>query len=360
MAKPDENVPFYRLFKRLRAEGFDISPDEFLLLPRLLQVRGVPIYVSDWIFMLKKIWLKSDERHAAFENEVRTFLQQYADAMEEEPKQSKQDTKVSGATEEVQQPESGRPEATETPEETFDEVQETVRITIQHSDASRYIPAGDDGPSGAGGPFLLKGNYFPLKENHLRQAWLYLKQADLQRNSPEIDIPASVARFARETVLTKPVYATKKNTQIILLADNRGSMEPFAKLTELISESFHEAHIDLKLYYFYNSPAFNLYTDRRQANPVTLESLGRQPDAFLFVVSDAGAARGDFHTKRLERNREDYARCRAITKRVAWLNPVPHNRWKKTTANHLAQFLPMFEANRNGLMNAVRHVSKIV
>ncbi len=37
----------------------------------------------------------------------------------------------------------------------------------------------------------------------------------------------------------------------------------------------------------------------------------------------------------------------------AWLNPMPRNRWEKTTAEDIARIVPMFSVNREGLNDAV-------
>ncbi|WP_199247722.1 hypothetical protein [[Phormidium] sp. ETS-05] len=39
---------------------------------------------------------------------------------------------------------------------------------------------------------------------------------------------------------------------------------------------------------------------------------------------------------------------------MAWLNPVPQERWGKTTAGQIANLIPMFECDRLGLKNAIK------
>ena len=38
---------------------------------------------------------------------------------------------------------------------------------------------------------------------------------------------------------------------------------------------------------------------------------------------------------------------------MAWLNPMPQERWAGTTAEAIAQQVPMFEFNRAGLEQAI-------
>jgi uncharacterized protein with von Willebrand factor type A (vWA) domain len=40
-------------------------------------------------------------------------------------------------------------------------------------------------------------------------------------------------------------------------------------------------------------------------------------------------------------------------RRYAWLNPMPNHRWRNTTAEEIARFVPMFEMNRRGLDAAI-------
>ncbi|NEO74062.1 MAG: hypothetical protein F6K52_32545 [Moorea sp. SIO3H5] len=38
---------------------------------------------------------------------------------------------------------------------------------------------------------------------------------------------------------------------------------------------------------------------------------------------------------------------------MAWLNPMPCNRWTGTTAGEIRPLVPMFEFSREGLQNAI-------
>jgi len=44
------------------------------------------------------------------------------------------------------------------------------------------------------------------------------------------------------------------------------------------------------------------------------------------------------------------------THRIAWLNPMPAERWKGTSAEDIAQRVAMFEMNEGGIKNAVDYL----
>jgi hypothetical protein len=71
------------------------------------------------------------------------------------------------------------------------------------------------------------------------------------------------------------------------------------------------------------------------------------------IISDAGAARRHFDTIRLL---DTVAMLKAIVASVAtvsWLNPVPQELWRRSTASQVARYIPMFPFTRQGLYQAV-------
>jgi uncharacterized protein with von Willebrand factor type A (vWA) domain len=46
-------------------------------------------------------------------------------------------------------------------------------------------------------------------------------------------------------------------------------------------------------------------------------------------------------------------KLRQVTNLMAWLNPMPAERWDGTSADILANIVPMFEMDEDGLSNAI-------
>jgi hypothetical protein len=69
----------------------------------------------------------------------------------------------------------------------------------------------------------------------------------------------------------------------------------------------------------------------------------------VLIVSDAGAARGNFNEDRVEYTVKFLKQLEQSVSYYAWLNPMPNDSWQNTTAGDIASFVPMFEMSREGL-----------
>ena len=73
----------------------------------------------------------------------------------------------------------------------------------------------------------------------------------------------------------------------------------------------------------------------------------------ILVFSDAGAARGGFSPERINLTEKFLERFKQQFRYIAWLNPMPRERWSGTTANEVMQSVPMFDLSRRGLDSAI-------
>jgi uncharacterized protein with von Willebrand factor type A (vWA) domain len=76
-------------------------------------------------------------------------------------------------------------------------------------------------------------------------------------------------------------------------------------------------------------------------------------DAFVVVISDAGAVRKYYNVVRLLDTISFIKALRAYTLNYVWLNPLPKSYWKDNTAAEIARHVPMFPLNREGIQQAV-------
>jgi uncharacterized protein with von Willebrand factor type A (vWA) domain len=110
------------------------------------------------------------------------------------------------------------------------------------------------------------------------------------------------------------------------------------------------------VYYFHNCPQGYLYRDPQGVEGVPIANVFKQLQprvAGVLIISDGGAIRGNCNARREEQTRQFLTRARQVTRKIAWLNPLPPQRWTKTTAAAIARQVPMFEFDRSGLERAV-------
>jgi uncharacterized protein with von Willebrand factor type A (vWA) domain len=112
------------------------------------------------------------------------------------------------------------------------------------------------------------------------------------------------------------------------------------------------------VYYFQNVPDEYVYATPYLTEPLPLtEILDRLDESVsVLIVSDAGAARGRPRSKargRVQATLQFLARLRRSTPLVAWLNPMPVERWDDTAAATIARSVPMFQMDEYGFSNAI-------
>lgn len=71
------------------------------------------------------------------------------------------------------------------------------------------------------------------------------------------------------------------------------------------------------------------------------------------IFSDAGAARNRYSYDRVEKTRVFLRRLYQSVRYVAWLNPMPVDRWPNTSAAAIARSVPMFDVSRRGMQDAI-------
>lgn len=208
--------------------------------------------------------------------------------------------------------------------------------------------------------FLLTSEYFPITERQMKQVWRYLRRPVREGQPTELDMEATVNQIGRQGILFKPVLVPRRVNQadLLLLIDQDGSMVPFHTLSRRLAETALRGGRLGKagIYYFHNCPIEYLYHDpnHQQAELVSdiVTHVCSNRTAVL-IFSDAGAARGGYSEERYELTKEFLTKLKQKVRYIAWLNPMPHSRWNKTTAGEIARLLPMFEVSRPGVQDAI-------
>ena len=219
--------------------------------------------------------------------------------------------------------------------------------------------------------FVLTANFLPVTQRQMKQSWRYLRQLVREGLPTELDVDATVRRIAHYGMLLEPVLVPPRmnQTELLLLIDQEGSMVAFRALSERLAETASRGGQlgKMGIHYFHNCPITYLYRDPLHLESEPIEGVLaqlRRDRAVVLIFSDAGAARGGLNPERVEATKAFLRQLKPQIRRVAWLNPVPKARWATTSAMEIAQFVPMFEATRLGMEEAInslrgRHYSVV-
>jgi len=150
--------------------------------------------------------------------------------------------------------------------------------------------------------------------------------------------------------------------ELILLIDHKGSMVAFKRLAQALIDSAEKAGINVHRYYFRNVPQrYNdadallyVYADMGEINHRPLRDiLNESPNAAVLIISDAGTASGSYSMPRIQATEYFLREVYEHTHKVAWLNPMPENRWDGSSAYIIRELCDMFEATPDGLQKTM-------
>jgi uncharacterized protein with von Willebrand factor type A (vWA) domain len=231
---------------------------------------------------------------------------------------------------------------------------------------------------------------YPLTSREVAQVWRHLRRPVRYGPAVELDIAATVSQWGNRGVATAPVVVPRRRNavRLLLLIDRHGSMTPFHGYVDYVIAAIRDAgRIDyVQAVYCHDLPVAHadrsvlddmpdpfrpdldavlplirpmrgghVYDDPGLTAPRPLEDVtgGATSATAVLVVSDAGAARGQFDLLRLLDTVALLKALRVSSSGVAWLNPVPAPRWTRSTAGQVARYVPMFSFTRPGLYQAV-------
>jgi uncharacterized protein with von Willebrand factor type A (vWA) domain len=355
-----EELPLLELFNRLREHGLPLGIEEYMAVLRALQA-GFGVSDHQALERLcRTTWVKSDEEERLFRRLFGQMLTKPITrpdgTLPPESPQPRPETPAEPPPETplLEEPKPVPPTtAQRTPRSLTLEIDEPAQIV----QAVRLRRGGDLGtrrPS-----FSLLTEYFPVTRRQMKQSWRHLRRPVREGLLEELDVRATIEKIGREGILLEPVLVPLRSNraELVLLVDQDGSMVPFHALSRQLIETARRGGRLRRagVYYFHDYPDEYLYCDpaRREAEriPDTLAAIGKR--AVLLIISDAGAARGNFDQKRVEQTQAFVQQLKQSVRHYAWLNPMPNNRWPGTTAGEIARFVPMFEISRRGLEAAI-------
>ncbi len=208
--------------------------------------------------------------------------------------------------------------------------------------------------------FLLNERYLPVSPRDMQQHWRFLQNTFDQGIIPEIDLTRTVDAIARRGMLLEPVYhkRTINRTHLLFLIDDSPSMVAFENLSKRLVEAALEDPFvtDEEVFYFSNFPGNQLYNNPYHTESELLPSIWRRchRHTMMLIISDGGASRGQTDFNRIRSTNAFLKEAMKFSRRIAWLNPMPRERWKDTSAEYIARRAPMFEVERMGLYKAIQ------
>ncbi len=208
--------------------------------------------------------------------------------------------------------------------------------------------------------FTLAVTDFPMTERKIRRSFNYLRLPVRQGNLTEVDIDATVDKIGEDGFLITPVMITQRinRAEVLLLVDVSNSMIPFFLVSQLLVDNLQGTKLGkAEVYYFRNCPGeYLFYHPQNPGGKLTSEVLAKlhQQRTVVLIISDAGAARGGINDQRIELTKDFLDELYGCVRQVAWLNPVPENRWRGTSAQSISQLVKMYDLDNSGLVAAVR------
>lgn len=201
--------------------------------------------------------------------------------------------------------------------------------------------------------------YWPVTRRFMLYTWRYLRRPMPDGPLDILDVHTTVEQAARQGFFLAPIYRRRdrNHAHLVLLIDQGGSMVPFHRFSRDVADTARNesALQQVDVLYFHNVVGEHLFQDPHLTQPVHLNRLLAHctGNTSMLVVSDAGAARGYQRIKRIRATTRFLIQLKQYTTLIAWLNPMPKERWDGTSAELIAQLVPMFQMDPDGLSHAI-------
>ncbi len=353
-----EELPLLDIFNSLRQRhGLPLGVEEYLVVVRSLEA-GFGISDRQELEQLCCIlWAKSKE-------ENRLIRRLFGQMWRHSPRESKKEEK--NTTSNLPTPEDLQTSSDETPideqsllEEPLPDLDTPPTITPEPVQAVQAVRSSRGDREMKRPRYMLLTEYFPVTKRQMKQYWRYLRRPVRQGVPTELDVEATVAKIGREGILLQPVMMPPRTnrTDLVLLVDQEGSMVPFHDLSRQLVETAERGGRlrTTNVFYFHDYPDEYLYRHPAmldaKAVAEVFEEIGER--AVVLIVSDGGAARGNFDQERVDSTKVWIKQLQQSVRYYAWLNPMPSECWRQTTAEEIARFVPMFEMSPQGINAAI-------
>ncbi|MGL5059157.1 MAG: hypothetical protein ACRC62_04170 [Microcoleus sp.] len=366
------NLHFSKLFCQLKQAGFPLGICEYNLLVEALQTEIYdPLEPESLKQLLETIWVKTRYQKQQFADIFQQLSPQKSDSTVKISQSSKPDTDKF-----TKNPQTSTTTPTPIPEKptgksfffpaTSQKEVDDKTIFIKDPEVGKAVRTSRKPDFAAFKPTANPKDYLPVTGQQMVQSWYNLRHSARSGNRLELDIPATIEQIKRQGKLAVPVEKPPriKYSSLLLLIDQRGSMQPFHVLSrQLVATAEQTGCLQPQnCYYFHNYPDSELYCDSQFnveiATERVLAELSSQHTVVL-IFSDAGAARRGYIPRRIEETESFLKLLKSQVKTIVWLNPLPESVWHETTAAAVAKLpnIKMFAADREGFQKAIELIS---
>ena len=348
----------------LRTAGLHIGVDDFVEAQEALQYGLAGETADELRNLLRMLWLTSVEDFPLFDQRFDLFLEQARQS--ESRKRSGLESALldsgdsrSRGLETVAGSEKGAPAEPAPPpkpvEASSEHVQEEAAIRLQEGKDKSGVPL-----------FQLVRQHDPVRALDLRREWQRLKVQGKIHSRMELDLKPTIREIARKGYFDGPVLKprTLRSLNLVLLFDRGGSMSPMHDFCDRWKETLLR-NVQVRQFafaYFRNCPTNDLYTDpyliesvplRRFLNPFSPQQ------TVVILVTDGGAARQSWNTRRILRSQRLSRRLRKDGFHQLWLNPMAEQFWENNSARKIASIVPqMFCMDGPGTRKTVQYLNQ--
>ncbi len=356
----------YELFSQLRKAGFPLGICDYNLLSDALSTDIYdPLEPESLKQLLKTIWVKTNSQRQQFEEIFDQLLPQNSPSVIKSSEPVKSDSFKSPEIDQI---------PTSTPFVPRTELKgKSFFFPATSQSASVSATENSDGDAKAvrtsRQPDYLSfkrtkktADYLPVTGEQMVQGWYNLKRSVCTGTKLELDVAATIEQIKSQGKFVLPVLKPRrlKYSSLLLLIDQRGSMQPFHVLSrQLVATAQQTGCLSSQsCYYFHNYPNDDLYCDSQFNTEISvgevLAGLSSQHTVVL-IFSDAGAARRDYIPRRIRETQRFLKELKQQVKAIVWLNPVPKSAWEETTAEQINGFqnIQMFSADSKGFQAAI-------
>lgn len=204
-------------------------------------------------------------------------------------------------------------------------------------------------------PKSIKKGYIPPSIIQLQQSWHNLQILQREGVLKEIDIERTIENIKNQGIFFDISLRKhqKTPTELVLLFDYYGSMSPFHLYgRQLLKTASLGAKIsNIKSYYFHNIPDDELYLNPDFTISISQLNFLYQLNSertFVLIFSDGGAAKKGMNYQRVLKTQSFLNSLNEHCYSVVWVNPVPAEYWRKTTADRISKMVKMCEFNYQG------------
>jgi len=177
----------------------------------------------------------------------------------------------------------------------------------------------------------------------LTVVWRRFKVAKREGPKVELDLEATIEEKCRHGIIGEPVLIPeRRNTaRLVVIVDVSTSMISWQDFNDVLGRSLRRGQLGaVGIYYFHNVPDRVLYEKETLIKPKTIaDALKEHQNSALLIISDGGAARGYTSHERIADTKKFLKNVSRSWYPVVWLNPMPPNRWKNTTAEAIKKLL---------------------